>query len=137
MAGALFAHHRQNGSGDVHRADEVRSKLLRRLSRTHFLKESDESTGRVVDEYIDCPEPLKRRFDGGFGISWFGDIQFRHQKVFGFTDGLCHLLGVSAGRDNLMDSSQGCFGNIQAHAASGTSYDPYFAHSFSPFCQSL
>jgi hypothetical protein len=55
----------------------------------------------------------------------------------GFNYGLCHLLGVSAGSDNLMAGSQGCLGNIQAHAASGASYDPYFSYFFLRFCPSL
>jgi hypothetical protein len=50
---ALASHDWQHGASDVHHAVYVGCELLVDLFRRHFLKRSDETVARVVDEDID------------------------------------------------------------------------------------
>ena len=55
---ALASHDWQHGASDVHHAVYVGCELLVDLFRRHFLKRSDETVARVVDEDIDSTKVM-------------------------------------------------------------------------------
>ena len=61
MPGALLAHDRQDGAGDVHRADEARRELPLDLLRRQLLEVARVEVGGVVDQHVDAAEAV----DGG------------------------------------------------------------------------
>jgi hypothetical protein len=58
---ALLAHHRQDGAGDIHRAEQTRRQLPLDLFGRQFLEVARVKARRVVDQDVDASEPL----DGG------------------------------------------------------------------------
>jgi hypothetical protein len=55
---ALASHDWQHGASDVHHAGYVGCELLVDLFTRHFLKRSDETVARVVDEDIDSTKVI-------------------------------------------------------------------------------
>ena len=57
-AGALFAHHRQDGTGNIHRTEQQRVNLIANLFRAELLEEPREEVPSVVNEDIDPIKPV-------------------------------------------------------------------------------
>jgi hypothetical protein len=99
-ARTLFAHHRQDGAGDVHRADEPRRQLILNLAGRQFLEVAPIEVGGVVDQHVDASESVNSRLDRGLGVLRAGDVQLHDQQVLGLAHGGAHSLGVAAGGDD-------------------------------------
>ena len=124
MARALPAHHRQDGAGDVHRADERRRELALHLLRRQLLEEAGVEVAGVVDEDVDASEALDCGLDRGLGVGVAGDVELDREQVVGLADGLRHRIGVAPGRDDGIAGRQGGLGDVDAHAAPGTGDEP-------------
>src|SRR5438046_8117188 len=74
---ALASHDWQHGASDVHHAVYVGCELLVDLFRRHFLKRSDETVARVVDEDIDSTKVIDSGRDDSRRGSWVGYVQSR------------------------------------------------------------
>jgi len=72
---ALASHDWQHGASDVHHAVYVGCELLVDLFRRHFLKRSDETVARVVDEDIDSTKVIDSVRDDSRRGSWVGYVQ--------------------------------------------------------------
>ena len=68
VSGALLAHDRQDGAGDVHRADEARGDLPVHLLGRELLEEAGVEAGGVVDEHVDAAEAVDGRLDRRLGV---------------------------------------------------------------------
>ena len=60
-----------------------------------------------------------------FSVSSIRNVQLHDQQVCGFSDGLNHLVSISAGGDNFMASDQSRLSNVQPHPATGTGDKPH------------
>ena len=81
MSRALLAHHGQNGSGDVHRADQARRDLLLHLIGRALLEVAGVKVGGVVDQHVDAAESLDGCLDRSLGVLWAGDVKLDDQQV--------------------------------------------------------
>ena len=133
MPRALLAHHRQDGAGDVHRADEARRQLPLDLLRRQLLEVARVKAGGVVDQHVDAAEPVDSGPHRRLGIGAAGDVQLDGQQVVRLSQRLGHALGVPAGRHNRVAGRQGGLGEIDAHATAGAGDEPNLlaAHDFS------
>jgi hypothetical protein len=81
VPGALLAHDRQDGAGDIHRADEERPQLPVYLLRRQLLEVAGKEVAGIVDQDVDAAEPV----DGGprrrRGVGAVGDVQLEDQQV--------------------------------------------------------
>ena len=94
VARALFAHNRQDGTGDIHRADEARRQLSLDLLWGQLLKVAPIEVGGIVDQYVDAPEPIDSGPRCCLSVAEAGDVQLDDQQVIRRTDGLGHSVGV-------------------------------------------
>ena len=81
QAGALLAHHRQHGAGDVHRAEQQRLDLVADLIGAEFLEEAGVEVAGVVDQDVDAAEPRDGGLDRGLRVLGAGDVELHGQQV--------------------------------------------------------
>ena len=124
MPRALLAHHRQDGAGDVHRADEARRQLPLDLLRRQLLEVARVKAGGVVDQHVDAAEPVDSGPHRRLGIGAAGDVQLDGQQVVRLSQGLGHAVGVPARGHDRVAGRQGGLGEIDAHAAAGSGDEP-------------
>ena len=124
MPRALLAHHRQDSAGDVHRADEARRQLPLHLLRRQLLEVARVEAGSIVDQHVDAAEPVDSGPHRRLGIGAAGDVQLDGQQVVRLSQGLGHAVAVPAGGHNRVAGRQGGLGEIDAHAAAGSSDEP-------------
>jgi hypothetical protein len=79
VSGALSAHDRQDGAGDVHRADQARRDLPLHLLGRELLEVASVEAGGVVDEHVDAAEAIDGRTDRSLGVLGAGYVQLGDQ----------------------------------------------------------
>jgi len=72
---ALLPHDRQDGAGDIHRADEERPQLQVYLLRRQLLEVAGKEVAGIVDQHVDAAEPVDSGPHGRLGIGAAGHVQ--------------------------------------------------------------
>ena len=83
---ALCAQDRQDGPGDVQRAEEVGLHLRPELPGTDVLEVARVEVARIVDEDVDAAEALDRSLSGGNRGAGVGDVERDGEQVLVLTD---------------------------------------------------
>ena len=124
VAGALPAHDRQDGTSDVHRADERRCDLPVHLLGRELLEEAGVEAGGVVDERVDAAEAVRSRLDRRLGVLRVGDVEPDGEQAVGVADGAGDGVGVAAGGHDVMAGGERGPGDVQAHSAGRAGDEP-------------
>ena len=124
QAGALLAHHRQHGAGDVHRAEQQRLDLVADLFGAEFLEEAGVEVARVVDQHVDPAEPRDGGLDRGLGVLGAGDVELHGEQVVVVADRRRDLRGIAAGGDDGVAGGQGGLGDVDAQATARAGDEP-------------
>ena len=124
MPGALLAHDRQDGAGDVHRADQARGDLPVHLLGRELLEEARVEAGGVVDEHVDAAEALDSGLDRRLGVLRAGDVEPDDEQVVRVADGLGDGVGVAAGGHDVVAGGERGLGDVDAHSAAGAGDEP-------------
>ncbi len=117
QAGALLTHHREDSSGDVHRAEQQRIELIADLLGAQLLEEAGEEVSRVIDQNVNSAKLRDSGIDRRLRIVWIGDVEFGCHQAFVIADCCRDLRRLAAGGDNGMAGCQGCLGNVETQAA--------------------
>ena len=110
----------------VHRPEKVCLDLRAKVLRRNLFEESRVKVPRIVDQYVDPPEPVCRRFDRRLRVRRVDYIQPYYQQIVRSPDRLRHFLDISACRDRLISSRQSRLRNVLPHAPPGTGNKQYF-----------
>src|SRR5260370_5157794 len=90
----LLAHDRKDRTGYVHRPDEACRELPFHLLRGQLLKVACIKAGGIVDEHVDCSEPINGSVYGSFCIYPLCYIPFYNQPRLSRNKCLGHLGGI-------------------------------------------
>ena len=82
------AHDRQDGAGDVQRAEEVGLHLCPELVGADVLEVAGVEVAGVVDEHVDAAEPLDGGLRRPLGCGRVGDVEGDGEQVLVRADGL-------------------------------------------------
>ena len=123
--GALGAHDRQHGAGDVQRAEQVGLDLRPEVLGGDLLEEPGVEVAGVVDQHVDAAEPFDGGLHGRLGVGGVGDVELDDQQVVvpRRRPGLTRV-GVAAGGHDRVAGGEGGPGDVDAHAAAGTGDQP-------------
>ena len=124
VPGALLAHDRQDGAGDVHRADQARGDLPVHLLGRELLEEARVEAGGVVDEHVDAAEAVDSGLDRRLGVLRAGDVELDDEQVVRVADGLGDGVGVAAGGHDVVAGGERGLGDVEAHSAAGAGDEP-------------
>lgn len=87
------------------------------------------------------PKPVGRGSHRGFCLSGLGEIERHDEQIIVRPERFGHCIRVAAGGDHGMASCEGCFGDVDAHAAARASDEPglLLSHGFgvSSTCEPL
>ena len=133
QAGALLAHHRQDGASDIHRAEQQRLDLIADLFGAQLLEEAGEEVARVVDQDVDSAELRDGGLDGRLRILRAGDVELDGQQVVVVAHRSRDLRRIAAGGDNGVAGGQGGLGDVDAQASTSAGDEPHFLFSHHMF----
>jgi hypothetical protein len=133
QAGALLAHHRQDGASDIHRAEQQRLELIADLFRAELLEEAGEEIPRVVDQDVDPAELSDGGLDCSLGVLRAGDVELDCQQAVVVADRRRDLRAIAAGGHDRMPGGQDGLGGVDAQAPACAGDQPHFFLSHGMF----
>ena len=124
VPGALAAHHRQHGPGDVHRAEQVGLDLGSHLGGADLFEVAGVEVAGVVHQHVDPPEPIDRRVDGRVDGGRVGDVELHREEVVVVAERGGDGVGVAGGGHDGVPGGEGGGGDVDTHAAGGAGDEP-------------
>src|SRR4029453_4490373 len=133
QAGALLAHHRQDGASDIHRAEQQRLELIADLFRAELLEEAGEEVARVIDQDVESAELRDGGLDCCLRIQWAGDVEFVCQEVVMVAPRGRDLRRIAPRGDNGVASCQDGLGDVDSQASPSAGDEPHLLSSHDIF----
>ncbi len=123
------AHDRQDGTGDVHEAEDVGGVLALDRLRGAFLEHPHQGVSGVVDQDVDAAEAFDRGVRCRERLRLVGHVQRQGQYAVSLSsERPFNLFTVAIGRDHPVPHHQCRLRNLGAQPASGARDEPYLGH---------
>ncbi len=124
MAGALAAHVRQHGAGDVQQAEHVGAVDAQRLFGARLLDAAEQTVAGVVDQHVDPAERLHSDAGRFMRLRLIGDVELHGQQPLVLAELLFDRRRVAGGCNHRVALGQGFRRDPCAEAAGRSCDEP-------------